>query len=49
MQDDDATPAFLRRMDTVLDLLARICVLLAGISIVIMTGSNGPKACGLCR
>jgi len=37
MQDDDATPAFLRRMDTVLDLLARICVLLAGISIVIMT------------
>jgi TRAP-type C4-dicarboxylate transport system permease small subunit len=37
MQDPNTTPAFLRYMDGFLDLLARICVLLAGIAIVVMT------------
>lgn len=38
MHDTDATPAPLRLMDKCLDLLARLCVLLAGLSIVVMTG-----------
>lgn len=37
MPEPDAPPAILRQMDRVLDLLARICVLIAGIAIVGMT------------
>lgn len=37
MQDPNTSPAFLRYMDRLLDFLARICVLLAGIAIVVMT------------
>lgn len=37
MGDKGSKPAFLRPMDTAFDLLARLCVLLAGISIVVMT------------
>lgn len=38
MRDPNSPPpAFLRPMDRFLDLLARICVLLAGIAIVVMT------------
>ncbi|MEQ6202490.1 TRAP transporter small permease [Sulfitobacter sp. HNIBRBA2951] len=37
MQEPNSTPALLRAMDRVLDLLARICVLIAGTAIVIMT------------
>ena len=38
MSEPNTPPAFLRSMDKVLDLLSRLCVLLAGISIVVMTG-----------
>ncbi|MEP1198871.1 TRAP transporter small permease [Tateyamaria sp.] len=38
MQEPNTSPAFLRYMDGFLNLLARICVLLAGIAIVVMTG-----------
>lgn len=37
MQKTNTSPAFLRYMDGFLDLLARICVLLAGLAIVVMT------------
>ncbi|MEM7472224.1 MAG: TRAP transporter small permease [Pseudomonadota bacterium] len=37
MQDPETKPAFLRHMDRLFDLLARLCVLLAGVSIVVMT------------
>lgn len=37
MQKPNTPPAFLRYMDGFLDLLARICVLLAGVAIVVMT------------
>lgn len=37
MREPDTPPAFLRPMDKFLDLLARICVLIAGIAIVVMT------------
>ncbi|WP_298298773.1 TRAP transporter small permease [uncultured Litoreibacter sp.] len=37
MQQPETRPAFLRYMDALLDLLARICVLLAGVAIVVMT------------
>lgn len=37
MRDLNTPPAFIRSMDKILDLLARICVLLAGIAIVVMT------------
>lgn len=37
MQEPDTSPAFLRYMDRVLNLLARMCVLLAGVAIVAMT------------
>ncbi|MEM7720625.1 MAG: TRAP transporter small permease [Pseudomonadota bacterium] len=37
MQKPTAPPVFLRYMDRLLDLLARTCVLLAGIAIVVMT------------
>lgn len=38
MQEPDTPPQFLRVMDKLLDLLARICVFVAGIAIVVMTG-----------
>lgn len=38
MSDPAPPPAFLRRMDRYLDLLARVCTLLAGVAIVVMTG-----------
>lgn len=37
MQEPGTPPAFVRSMDRILDLLARLCVLLAGIAIVLMT------------
>ena len=37
MREPNTPPAFLRPMESFFDLLARICVLLAGISIVVMT------------
>ncbi len=37
MPDPATTPRLLRRMDQVLDLLARACTVLAGLSIVVMT------------
>ncbi|MEO0401998.1 MAG: TRAP transporter small permease [Pseudomonadota bacterium] len=37
MRQPDTPPAFLRHMDRFFDLLARTCVLLAGIAIVVMT------------
>ncbi len=37
MQEPDTPPAALRTMDRILDLFARICVLLAGVAIVVMT------------
>ena len=38
MSDHATQPAALRVMDKVLDLLARLCTLLAGLAIVVMTG-----------
>ncbi len=38
MQEPDTPPVFLQKMDAVLGLLARACVFVAGIAIVIMTG-----------
>jgi len=37
MPDQDPPPSFLRPMDQFLDLLARICVFIAGVAIVVMT------------
>lgn len=37
MQKPKTSPAFLQPMDKIFDLLARICVLLAGVAIVVMT------------
>ncbi len=37
MQKPDTPPAFLRMMDAILGLLARTCVFIAGIAIVVMT------------
>ncbi|MEP2783877.1 MAG: TRAP transporter small permease [Pseudoruegeria sp.] len=37
MNDTKAPPAFLKKMDTVFDFIARICVILAGTAIVTMT------------
>ncbi len=37
MRDSNAPPAFLQIMDKMYDLIAKICMLLAGISIVVMT------------
>lgn len=37
MSDAPEPPAFLRRMDSAFDLISRICLLLAGIALVVMT------------
>ena len=37
MHDTNAPPAFLRKMDATFDLIARICILLAGTALVVMT------------
>ncbi|PLS19867.1 TRAP transporter small permease [Neptunicoccus cionae] len=37
MRDPQKTPALIRTMDRLFDFLARVCVLLAGVAIVIMT------------
>lgn len=37
MRDSNAPPAFIQIMDKMYDLIAKICMLLAGISIVVMT------------
>ncbi|GAA6190575.1 TRAP transporter small permease [Phaeobacter sp. NW0010-22] len=37
MQEPDTPPAAMRNMDRILDLLARVCMFLAGVAIVVMT------------
>lgn len=37
MSDSSAPPAFLRKMDTLFDLISRVCLLLAGTALVVMT------------
>ena len=37
MRDSNAPPAFLRKMDTAFDLISRICLILAGTALVVMT------------
>ncbi len=37
MGESSAPPAFLRRMDKVYDLISRLCLLLAGVALVVMT------------
>lgn len=37
MQESDSPPAAMRNMDRFLDLLARVCMLLSGVAIVVMT------------
>ncbi|WP_146343830.1 TRAP transporter small permease [Phaeobacter marinintestinus] len=37
MSDTPEAPAFIRRMDAVLDLISRICFLVAGVALVVMT------------